>query len=163
MNVLAIDPGYEESGWVLFDGRYVLEHGIETNEELLSRISRGTWRVGEIGAVVFEAIESYGMAVGREVFETVFITGRLFERARYRTEQPTRITRRAVKLHLCESARAQDSNIRVAILDRFGGKARAIGTKAAKGPLYGIKAHEFAALAVAITWWDQTFNKGRGA
>ena len=37
--VLAIDPGYEQSAFVLFDGRRVLEHGIEPNAvELLRRV-----------------------------------------------------------------------------------------------------------------------------
>lgn len=155
MLVMAIDPGYEQSAWILYDGARVVEHAIEPNDELLRRLASGQWRVGEITAVVLEQIESYGMAVGREVFETVFVTGRIFERARYRCARPERMPRKAVKLHLCESNRATDSNIRVAILDRFGGKERAIGKAKTQGPLYGIKSHEWAALAIALTWWDR--------
>jgi uncharacterized alpha-E superfamily protein len=88
------------------------------------------------------------------VFETVFWTGRLFERAHYRA-RVERMPRRAVKVHLCHSSRAQDSNVRVALLDRFGGRERAIGKKQTPGPLYGLKSHEWSALAIAITWWDQ--------
>lgn len=155
VRILAIDPGYEQSAYVLWNGDFVLEHAIEPNDDLLARLSSGAWRVGGIDAVVFESIESYGMAVGREVFETVFWTGRLFEQARHKSLIVERLPRKAVKLHLCQSARAQDSNIRVAILDRFGGKERAIGKVKTPGPLFGIKSHEWAALALGMTWLDQ--------
>lgn len=162
MTVLTIDPGYEKSAFVLFDGRRVLEHGIEPNADLMKRLETrgGLLNHHALSGIVLESIESYGMAVGREVFETVFVTGRFFEIAR-RVYGPVveRMPRRAVKLHLCQSARAQDSNIRVALLDRFGGSASAIGRKAAQGPLYGVKSHEFAALALAVTWYDQRINQ----
>lgn len=154
MTVLAIDPGPERSAWVLWDGARILEHAIESNEDFARRLRSGAWRCGQPMAIVFEQIESYGMAVGREVFETVFWTGRLFEAAKYRSLQVSRMPRKAVKLHLCHSARATDSNIRVALVDRFGGTEKAVGKKASPGPLYGIKSHEWAALAIAVTWWD---------
>lgn len=150
---MAIDPGYEQSAWVLYDGSSVLEHAIEANEALCIRLTSGWWRV-DVTHAVLEQIESFGMAVGREVFETVFWTGRLFERAHYRA-RVERMPRRAVKVHLCHSSRAQDSNVRVALMDRFGGRDRAIGKKQTPGPLYGIKSHEWSALAIAVTWWDQ--------
>jgi hypothetical protein len=157
LTVLAIDPGYEQSAYVLFDGRAVVEHAIEPNADLLRRLS-SRWRGNEISAIVLEQIESFGMAVGREVFETVFWTGRFFDRAQHTTPTVDRMPRRTVKLHLCQSARAQDSNIRVALLDRFGGKERAIGKKKSAGPLFGIKSHEWSALAIAVTYWDQAVS-----
>jgi hypothetical protein len=152
MRVLAVDPGYEVSAWVLFgtDGQRVIEHGIAPNEKVLEMFSILPYDVA-----VFEQVESFGMAVGKEVFETVFWTGRMFEAAREYCV-PERMPRRVVKQHLCYSARATDSNIRVALMDRFGGsKAAAIGTKAQQGPLYGVKSHAWAGLAIAVTWSDQ--------
>lgn len=162
MKILAIDPGYQQSAWVRFDGAGVIAHAIEPNEDLLSSMQppQGPGSFLDVDAVIFEQIESFGMAVGREVFETVFWTGRFFEAAmsdkpeRCRVE---RMPRRTVKLHLCQSARAQDSNIRTALLDRFGG-LMAIGKKHAPGPLYGIKSHEWSALAIAATYYDQRVN-----
>jgi len=58
------------------------------------------------------------------------------------------VFRRDVKMHLCGSARAKDANIRQALLDRLG----PVGTKKAPGPLYGVKSHIWAALAVAVTY-----------
>jgi hypothetical protein len=153
MTICAIDPGYELSAFVRYDGSRILEHGIESNPDLLRRLSAG----GD-PHVTFEAIESYGMAVGREVFETVFWIGRLFETAGRAGSEVSRLPRKAVKIHLCGSARAQDSNIRVALCDRFGGQVNAKGTRKAPGPLFGIKSHEWAALALGVTWWDLNTN-----
>lgn len=158
MNILAVDPGYEQSAYVIFTGARVLEHGIEPNAVLLSRF-RDSGREGLLHttAVVFEQFECFGMAVGREVFETVFWTGRLFEAVSEHKDPACRVermTRRIVKSHLCHNTRAQDSNIRVALVDRFGGADRAVGKKATPGPLYGIKSHEWAALAIAVTYWE---------
>src|SRR4051794_25858834 len=127
MKVLAIDPGYEQSAFVLFEAGHIFNHGILRNEAMREIIASG---LAYVDRVVLEQIESFGMAVGREVFETVFWTGRFFEAAS-EICAPERMPRRTVKLHLCRSARAQDSNIRVALLDRFGGKDHAIGTKKA--------------------------------
>jgi hypothetical protein len=162
MIVLAIDPGYEQSGWVLYDGR-VQAHGIDVNADLLHRLRAQTAEFSaRIDTVVIESIESYGMSVGRETFETVHYAGRLYEVA-WQTGRAAclpepiveRMTRRTVKLHLCSSARAQDANIRTALCDRFGGKLAAIGKTKTPGPLFGIKSHEWSALALAVVWHDQ--------
>jgi len=154
MHIIAIDPGPERSGYVVFDGARVLACGWETTLDI-RHVCHEWFRY--FAAVVFEGVESYGMAVGAETFETVFVTGRLYEFAAdiYGDDHVSRIYRKAIKLHLCGSARAKDANIRVALLDRFGGEKVAKGTKAAPGPLYGVSGHCWAALALAVTWWDQ--------
>lgn len=163
MRVIAVDPGTRESAWVAYSDGRIVAHAIEPNEEIERRFGRDDWSKDGFGAgpfddrpivVVFEQIESMGMAVGREVFETVFWTGRLFHAAMRICREPTRLTRRTVKVHLCNSSRAQDTNIRVALIDRFGGPDVAVGKKRSPGPLYGIVKHEWSALAIAITWWD---------
>lgn len=161
MIVLGIDPGYRESAWVSYDGKRVIAHGIESNESLLLRfecerdpVISPRWFPEERPTVaVFESVESYGMAVGREVFETVFWTGRLYQAAAGITTQTHRLPRKAVKLHLCQSVRAQDSNIRTALMDRFGGIG-SVGTRRDPGPLFGMKSHLWSALAIAVTWFD---------
>jgi hypothetical protein len=90
-------------------------------------------------------IASYGMAVGREVFETCVWIGRFIQ-----ARQPMQhelIYRRDVKIHLCGSPRAKDANIRQSLLDKFG----EVGTKKNPGPLFGVKSHVWSALAVAVT------------
>jgi hypothetical protein len=104
---------------------------------------------------VIEKVESYGMAVGAEVFDTVLWAGR-FAEAAHRVPV-VMLPRRAVKLALCGDSRAKDANIRQALLDRFGGSA-AIGRKAAPGPLYGIARDVWSALAIAVTYTLQSAN-----
>jgi hypothetical protein len=146
MIVLAVDPGSEVSAWVLYDGERVIAHAIHGNYQM----SRAAWSLAD--CVVIEQITSYGMAVGREVFETVWWAGRFHEAVERAGTPAYRLPRRDVKLHLCQSARAKDSNVRQAVVDKFGGKDKAIGRKAAPGPLYGVKADCWQALALAITW-----------
>ena len=84
--------------------------------------------------VVIEAIASYGMAVGAEVFETCIWIGRFYE-ALSQYSEPARVYRKDVKMNLCGQTRAKDSNIIQALKDRFGDK----GTKSKPGWFYGFK------------------------
>lgn len=160
MTVLAIDPGSEQSAWVLWDGQQVRAHGKWMNGDLEEALADSL----EFDVAVFEQIASYGMAVGAEVFETCVWTGRFIGAVKAALAgEWDRLPRRDVKLHLCGQARAKDANIRQALIDRFGGKEKAIGRKASPGPLFGIKADEWAALALAITWFDQQIDKAKTA
>lgn len=150
--ILAIDPGSERSGWVVYDGVDVLRFGLEPNEGILLKM-----QVGDITTLTrnlaLEMVASYGMPVGRTVFETCVWIGQF--KQQYGPGYTELIYRKDVKMHLCGSTRAKDSNIRQALLDRYGGtRQTAIGTKKHPGPLYGVKADIWAALAVAITYWE---------
>ncbi len=143
--ILAIDPGSGQSAWLQFDGTRPTAFGITSNEVLAKALRSG----GLPDVVVIERIESYGMAVGAEVFDTVWWAGRFAEAA---SRVPVvMLPRRAVKLALCGDSRAKDANVRAALLDRFGGSA-AIGRKAAPGPLYGIHRDVWSALGIAVTY-----------
>lgn len=163
MKLLAIDPGDQQSAWLVYDvvaGRPI-EWRKEDNALVRKRISTACDAGCQQLAV--EMIASYGMPVGREVFETCVWIGQFAERWRIAaahwgptpTLEPTLIYRRDVKLHLCGSARAKDANIRQALIDRYGpGKVAAIGRKASPGPLYGLTGDCWSALAVAVTSAD---------
>lgn len=146
--ILAIDPGPTKSAYVVWDGERVLQSGIVGNDDMLTVITRDEFETDQL---VIEQIEAMGMAVGREVFETVFWSGRFCEAWRCcQWGRWHRVTRRQVKLHLCGSMRAKDANIRQALIDKVG----APGTKKAPGPTYGISKDKWSALAVAVTWWE---------
>jgi hypothetical protein len=157
VRILAIDPGPTESAWCLYAPSHPPTWAKWSNDELLERLQTAEPPFdGRAPCTVIEAVASYGMAVGKEVFETVFWTGRFYETIR-RTEgvEPHRMFRMAVKMHLCHSAKANDSNIRQALIDRFGpGKAAAIGVKKSPGPLFGFAKDGWAALALAVTFAD---------
>lgn len=146
--LLAIDPGNTESAYLLYDtvARCPLEWQKALNDQVLRYLTSCAAAGADLLAV--EMIASYGMAVGREVFETCVAIGRFVER----WNRPHRFVYRAeVKLHLCQSARAKDANVRQALLDRYGGKEVAVGRKATPGPLYGLSGDCWSALGVAIT------------
>lgn len=147
MRVAAIDPGTTESAIVIWDGSKVVYAAVEPNEQMVNHV-RGL--SNPMTPLVIEKIESYGMAVGAETFETVYWTG-VFAEAHGRATT-FRMGRKAVKIHHCNSVRATDANIRAAIVDRFGGKSVAFGKKSDPGPLYGITGHKMAALALALAW-----------
>lgn len=150
-DVLAIDPGPVRSAWLLWDVRRErpFRFAIVDNEELLELCRRDLFPLN-IGTVVIEKVESFGMSVGAEVFETVFWSGRFAEAASH-SAAVQRLGRLKVKTTLCHDSRAKDSNIRQALIDRFGGSA-AIGRKAEPGPLYGISKDVWSALAIAVTY-----------
>ena len=100
--------------------------------------------------LAIEMIASYGMPVGREVFETCVWIGRFVESWRA-PDDVLLVYRRDVKLYLCGSPRAKDANIWQALKDKLG----EVGTKAKPGPLYGVQSHARAALAVAVYTHDK--------
>lgn len=150
MKILAIDPGNERSAYAVIDSETfrIGDHGIHTNDHMLDKIVTLTdVEFPDVQRLVVEMIQSFGMPVGREVFETVFWIGRFCEASGV---DFTRIYRNDVKLHLCKSARAKDGNIRQAIIDRLGPQ----GVKKAPGPTYGISKDVWSAVAVGLTWID---------
>jgi hypothetical protein len=144
--ILALDPGTTETGWALLDGRAVIDSGVMPNADMLGALKRHSFVDAECTSLAIEMIASYGMPVGREVFETCVWIGR-FVQAWPEPEAVRLVYRKDVKLHLCGNPRAKDPNIRQALLDKLGPQ----GTKKAPGPTYGVKSHAWAALAVAVT------------
>jgi hypothetical protein len=145
--IIGVDPGPVQSALVLFDGEVRnawLCPNLEARDRLDSLRGQHEWNL------VIEQIASFGMAVGAEVFETVYWSG-IFAQA-YGLDKTYRLKRLDVKMALCHDSRAKDANIRQAIIDMFGGKAAAIGNKKHPGPLYGISGDLWSALAVAIAW-----------
>lgn len=148
MRVLSLDPGTSKTAYVAWDGYNIHDKGIIPNEQMLSLLKSGDLMPYDLLAI--EMIASYGMSVGREVFETCVWIGRFIEREK----QPHHLVyRKDVKLHLCGSPRAKDGNIRQAIIDRYGKP----GVKKSPGVLYGVSSHMWAALAVGI-YANDTFK-----
>jgi len=143
MSILAIDPGQTQSAWVWWDEvlQRPMQMGIRDNNEIL-----GFLHSPEIVAI--EMVASYGMPVGKEVFETGFWIGRFYQKF-YSLRQgalPILVYRKDIKLHFCNSIRAKDSNIRQVLIDRYGKP----GTKKNKGILYGVKKDIWSAVAIAV-------------
>lgn len=161
--ILAIDPGPVQSGWLLWDGPHQrpLRFGISPNEELVGSLRsqlRSGDQHGAPDVVAIELIEPrYGIQMGWSTLDTARWVGRFQEAAR-----PVRVAllkRSEILRHLGvvtsprkgEKRVSADSGVRQALLDRFGG-TKAKGTKAAPGPLYGMTADMYSALAIAVTF-----------
>lgn len=151
MTILAIDPGPEKSAYVILEQIYggpsysgppgkfqlgELIHNADMRDFLRTQSLRRDIRLA------IEMVACFGMAVGAEVFDTCRWIGRFEERWGGHVQ---RVYRKDVKIHLCNSMKAKDANIRQALIDKYG----PVGTKKNPGPLRGVSGHLWAALAVA--------------
>lgn len=155
--LLAIDPGNIESAYVIVENDLskVIDKGKVPNDELISIIQRAK-DTYPIDRTAVEMIASYGMAVGKEVFDTCLWIGRFYqvltETFSGEASEPLLVYRIQEKNILCHNSRARDSNIRQALIDRFG----IVGTKKKPGYFYGFKKDIWAAMAVAVVLYELT-------
>lgn len=155
MKILAIDPGDVQSGMCVLDGYKPIHFEKLENSDLLDWMSMNC---SGMDAVVIEMVASYGMAVGKNVFETCVWIGRFTQKTLdagcfmvdtvYRMDE---------KMTICHDSRAKDTNIRQALIDRFAQHDKATGKGTKKNPdwFYGFKADVWSAYAVGVTWLDK--------
>ena len=152
MRIIAVDPGTFESGFVVWDGKTVMDKGKIKNQMLLDKLKRSNFKV-----LVIEQIRSYGNAMGQSTIDTVFWSGRFAEAF---VGEFYLMPRVEVKKHICHTGAAKDSNIIQALVDRFayGQKNYGKGTKAKPGFFYGFKADIWQAFALGVCFWDQNIG-----
>jgi hypothetical protein len=156
VTLLAIDPGNTHSGYALIEPGTCrpIKVGKIPNDEVLDLIKFTSY-----DHLAIEMIASYGMAVGKEVFDTCVWIGRFIQRHDDRVAEYADydlVYRREVKLHHCNSTSAKDANIIQALIDRFacGEPNRGKGTKANPGWFYGFAADIWQAYALAVLTSD---------
>lgn len=149
MLILAIDPGNVNSAYVLMEKETYkpIEFGLLENNLVREKVLNLDY-----DCLTIEMVASYGMAVGESVFDTCVWIGRFIECAQERNIPYTRVYRIEEKMNICHDSRAKDSNIRQALIDRFG----IVGTKKNPGFFYGFKKDIWAAYAVGCTYIDMT-------
>lgn len=158
--ILAIDPGNAYSGYAVIQmpDFKLLDFGKVENDKLMDIIV--VW-CDRVDTVALEMVASYGMAVGRDVFETCVWIGR-FQQALifYGQGNINFIYRKDEKLRLCGSLKAKDSNIRQELINRYAkhdfksGK----GVKANPDTFYGVAKDAWQAIAVGVTYYEITRN-----
>jgi glycerol kinase len=144
--ILAIDPGTTQSAFVFWDAdkKIILNKGIRSNEEMIKIIADTNF-----DSLVIEMVASYGMPVGKDVFETCVWVGRFVQAKN--PDKSHLLYRREVKLFLCGNLRAKDGNIRQALIDMLG-----------KDVTKGVSKDVWAALGVAITYADKVQRETDG-
>ena len=160
--VLAIDPGTTESAFcfVRREDYVPCVFAKVPNEELINEVMNLSCSIGPYDLVI-EMVASYGMPVGREVFETCVWIGRFIERlglyGRTNPKGHALIYRQEEKLSVCHNPKANDATIRQALVDRFayGQPNYGKGTKAAPGFFYGFSKDVWQAFAIAVTYIDK--------
>ena len=156
MRVLALDPGDTQTGYCFIDVDTLrpLRFGKEDNQSVLLLVQLEAYDL-----LVSERVASYGMAVGRSVFETCEWVGRYTQASH---APVVYIYRQEEKIHICHDSRAKDSNIRRALIDRFAQHDLKNGRGTKKNPdwFYGFKKDVWAAYAAGITYIEK--EKGTG-
>ena len=155
--IVALDPGSEQTAYVVWDGT-LKYFGIESNKDILGRLEYYAYQSSGYERLIIEMIGHYGkgMPAGKDVFDTCVWIGRFMQA--FGADRTETVLRATIKAHVCGSAKAKDANVRQALIDRFGGPA----SIRKGGALYGVSKHTWAALAVAVTWWDAQMQ-GRAA
>ena len=154
--IFAIDPGNTESGYAIVEmpDFNLYEFGKVENNELLDIISKYKNIMPDVFAI--EMVASYGMPVGKDVFETCVWIGRFVEAIK--GKKYSFIYRKDEKLCLCGKLTAKDSNIRQALIDRYAifdfktGK----GTKKNPDVFYGVSKDVWQAIAVGVTYYEKS-------
>ena len=138
--ILAIDPGTVQSAYVYWDSgqKVITDKGILLNQDMVKYLTSYYKPGSNMDDVVIEMIASYGMPVGKEVFNTCVWIGRFYQASLYPVHL---IYRKEVKMFLCGNMRAKDANIRQALIDMLG-----------KDVTKGVSKDVWSALAVAVTY-----------
>jgi len=154
--ILAIDPGSTESGYVVLDEELrPIEFGKIDNELLIKKIYDNEFF--KCDYIAIEMIASYGMSVGQTIFDTCVYIGRLREAIHNKCPVDIHyIYRKDEKMNLCHTMKAKDTNIRTALIDRFG----VVGVKKSPGWFYGVSKDVWAAVAVGVTYYDMYLKDG---
>lgn len=148
MKVLALDPGDTYTGYCFIDRETLrpIRFGKEPNHIVLLLVQLEAYDF-----LVIERVASYGMAVGKHVFETCEWVGRFSQAS---TAPVGYIYRQNEKLHICHDSRAKDANIRRALIDRFATKGLKNGKGTKRDPdwFYQFYSDVWAAYAAGITY-----------
>jgi hypothetical protein len=151
--ILAIDPGNKESAYaVLNDNLRPVDFAKFSNEQMRAYLIQ---HKADIDHMAIEMVGHYGtgMPAGKEIFDTCVWIGRYIEIA---PVYPQLILRKTVVANICGTAKAKDSNVRQALIDRFGD----VGVKAKPGWFYGVAKDVWSSVAVGVTYNDLYLKGG---
>ncbi|MFD0738264.1 hypothetical protein ACFQZQ_03035 [Lysobacter koreensis] len=138
--IFAIDVGTHESGWVRYDGT-VRESGVLANDDVLAMV-----KADQSDVLAIEGFLARGNVIDNNCVQTIRWEGR-FLQAWGCPDDVMLVSRRDVKKTLGLPGSANDAAVNKRLRELIGDK----GTKAQKGPTFGVTSHAWPALGVAYT------------
>ena len=157
MKFLAIDPANKDSGYVLMDDYKPIEFDKVDNEYLLKYIDELLKKHPNCH-IAIEMVASYGLPVGKDVFDTCVFIGRIIEHC----NSWSFVYRKDVKLNMCHTMKGvNDTTVRRSLIDRFAKHDFKTGKGTKNNPdwFYGFKADVWSAYAVGVTFLDMKGDK----
>jgi len=146
--IIGVDPGPEETAFAIVSSGYELVMADRIGNDAFIR----ALKAAPLSHVAVESIQSYGMPVGRSVFDTCYMIGRVIQVCKDREVPFTLYPRPEYVRNLCGGSTTKDSVLRQALRLRFGEDAK-------KGdPLYCLRggSDKRSAFAVAVYHLDKT-------
>lgn len=126
MNILALDPGPEKTGWVLYDGGEPVKWGCDPNHAVLAL---RFYKDYQSPHVAIEEVVSYGLGFDKHLRDTIAWAATFAyayggaEAVSASTGRVTWVPRAAVKRHFgVAQGQNVDSSVRKAIIDHYGGR-----------------------------------------
>lgn len=148
MRIIGVDPGPLESAYVIWDGARIEQMDNVENLALVTALRDWPRRTIPDFCVI-EQIRGQGVPAGNALFDTTWWSGRFYQAwGACRIMLPRDVV---VRHFGYGGAGSRDAAVTAALTERLGGK----GTKKAPGVLYGVSGHLWAALAVAVCYWDR--------
>ena len=157
MHLIAIDPGPVYSALVVVTDNYRPVVCMKAKNEVVEDYLRNA----EFDELVIEMISSYGLPVGKSVFDTCVEIGRLAEIGKSKGRDAVLFYRKDVKKSICGTMKSKDSDVIAALTLRFapGDPNYGKGTKDMPGWFFGFKADIWQAYALAVAYIDETGGK----
>ena len=132
--VCGVDPGPEDSAFVLWDGSRIVEFGNAPNGDLLAALVDPvrSWNIVPPDVLAIEQIRGFGVMASDKLFDTCCWTGRFLQA--FGEARTFWVPRKKAAAHICGvGGISKDSFVREALIAKFGGKEVAVGKKAAPG------------------------------
>ena len=149
--IIAIDPGTTETAFVICNlannNKPIIENAKKwNNADVINHIQS----CKNFDKMLIEMVACYGMPVGKSVFETVLFIGRLIQICKDRKLDCELVYRKDIKMSICGTTRAKDSNIAQALVDKYAPMVsnHGKGTKKVPGYFFGFKADIWQAFAI---------------
>lgn len=154
--ILAIDPSYKGSTYILTEGIKPVEFEIVAdNNHLLAYLDENQTRFDK---VLIESMSSYGQIVGRDVFDTLVWIGRIQQKAIDLRYDTIIYYRKAIVTWHCGIARGGDTGVRKSLIGKYAthdfksGK----GTKNNRDFFYGFHADIWQAFAITAYYYEMS-------